>query len=143
MVQGQSKPIVVTLELNGNSVDMQVDAGAAVSLMSETTQKKLFPHGKLQKTTLRLQTYTAEALSVLGTLEVLVNYGNYTGKHTLVVVNGNGPTLFGQDWLMDIRLDWTSLGVANVKQQPLTLQGLLITYSDVFNEEFGTLAAWV
>ena len=43
---------------------------------------------------------------------------------------------------MDIRLDWTSLGVANVKQQPLTLQGLLTTYSDVFNEELGTLAGF-
>ena len=36
MVQGQSKPIVVTLELNGKSVDIEVDTGAAVSLMSET-----------------------------------------------------------------------------------------------------------
>ena len=142
IVQGQSKPIVVTLELNSKSVDMEVDTGAAVSLMSEATQKKLFPQAKLQKTTLRLQTYTAETLSVLGTLEVLVNYGNYTGKHTLVVVDGNGPTLFGRDWLIDIRLDWTSLGVANVKQQPLTLQGLLTTYSDVFNEELGTLTGF-
>ena len=100
---------------------MEVDTGAAFSLMSEATQKKLFPQVKLQKTTLRLQTYTAETLSVLGTLEVLVNYGNYPGKHTLVVVDGNGPTLFGQDWLMDIRQDWTSLGVANVKQQPLII----------------------
>ena len=72
---------MVTLELNNKSVDMEVDTGAAVSLMSEATQKKLFPQAKLQKTTLRLQTYTAETLSVLGTLEVLVNYGNYTGKH--------------------------------------------------------------
>ena len=95
-VQGQSKPIIVTLELKGKSVDMEVDTGAAISLMSEAAQKKLFPQAKLQKTTLRLQTYTtAETLSVLGTLEVLVNYGNYMGKHILVVVNGNGPTLFG------------------------------------------------
>ena len=68
-VQGQSsKPITVTPELNGKSLDMEVDTGAAVSLMSKTTQKKLFPQAKLQKTTMKLQTYTAEALSVLGTL---------------------------------------------------------------------------
>ena len=88
--------------------------------MSETTQKKLFPQAKLQKTTMKLQTYTAEALSVLGTIEVQVKYGKYVGKHNLFVVNGNGPTLFGRDWLMDITLDWSSLGVANVQQKPLT-----------------------
>ena len=96
-VQGQSKPIIVTLELNGKSVDMEVDTGAAVSLMSKATQKKLFPQAKLQKTTLRLQTYiTAETLSVLGTLEVLVNYGNYMGKHILVVVNGKALHCLGR-----------------------------------------------
>ena len=72
-VQGQStKPITVTLELNGTSLDMEVDTGAAVSLMSEATQKRLFPQVKLQKTTMKLQTYTAEALSVLGTSKVQV-----------------------------------------------------------------------
>ena len=142
-VQGQStKPITVTLELNGTSLDMEVDTGAAVSLMSEATQKRLFPQVKLQKTTMKLQTYTAEALSVLGTLEVQVKYGNYEGKHNLFVVSGNGPTLFGRDWLMDIRLDWSSLGVANIQQKPLTLKGLLTTYSDVFKEELGTLSGF-
>ena len=142
-VQGQStKPITVTLELNGKSLDMEVDTGAAVFLMSQTTQKKLFPQAKLQKTTMKLQTYTAESLSVLGTLEVQVRYGNYLGKHTLFIVSGNGPTLFGRDWLMDIRLDWSSLGVANVQQKPLTLKGLLTTYLDVFKEELGTLSGF-
>ena len=121
---------------------MEVDTGAAVSLMSETTQKKLFSQAKLQKMTMKLQTYTAEALSVLGTLEVQVEYGNYVGKHNLVVVSGNDPTLFGRDWLMDIKLDWSSLGVANVLQKPLTLKGLLTTYSDVFKEELGTLSSF-
>ena len=132
----------MTLELNGKSMDMEVDTGAAVSLMSQTTQKKLFSHAKLQKTTMKLQTYTAESLSVLGTLEVQVRYGNYLGKHTLFIVSGNGPTLFGRDWLMDIRLDWSSLGVANVQQKPLTLKGLLTTYLDVFKEELGTLSGF-
>ena len=115
---------------------MEVDKGAAIS---QTTQKKLFLQAKLQKTTMKFRTYTAESLSVLGTLEVQVSYGNYLGKHTLFVVSGNGPTLFGQDWLIDIRLDWSSFGVANVQQKPLTLKGLLTTYSDVFKEELGTL----
>ena len=49
---------------------------------------------------MKLQTYTAEALSVLGTLEVQVKYGKYVGN-ILFAVSDNGPTLFGQDWLID------------------------------------------
>ena len=76
----------MTPELNGKSLDMGVDTGAAVSLMSKTTQKKLFPQAKLQKTTMKLQTYTTEALSVLGTLEVQVKYGKYVGKNIICLL---------------------------------------------------------
>ena len=112
-VQGHStRPITVTLELNGKSIVMEVDTGAAVSLMSVATQQKLFPDAQLQETTLKLHTYSAEPLSVIGTMEVQVRYANYVGTHTLFIVSGNGPTLFGRDWLMHIRLDWSSLCVA-------------------------------
>ena len=106
-VQGHStRPITVTLELNGQSIVMEVDMGAAVSLMSVATQQKLFPDAQLQETTVKLHTYSAEPLSVIGTMEVQVRYANYVGTHTLFIVSGNGPTLFGRDWLMHIRLDW-------------------------------------
>jgi len=88
-VQGHSiRPITVTLELNGNPVIMEVDTGAAVSLMSEATQKKVFPEAQLQKASVKLHTYTEESLSVMGTLEVQVRYANYVGQHTLFVVSG-------------------------------------------------------
>ena len=41
---------------------------------------------------------------------------------------------------MHIRLDWSSLCVANVQTQPLTLKNVLTTYSDVFKKELGTLS---
>ena len=83
-----NKPITVQMELNGQQVLMEVDTGAAVSLMSVTTQKRLFPRAKLTKSTTQLQTYSAEALSVLGTIQVKVRYGSYVGTYTLYVVNG-------------------------------------------------------
>lgn len=108
----QNKPITVQLELNRQQVLMQVDTGAAVILMAVTTQE-LFPDAYLEQSSVRLQTYTAKSLEVLGTMEVQVKYGNYVGNHVLYVVSGlvsgNGPALLGQDWLMTIRLDWYSL----------------------------------
>ena len=90
-----NKPITVQMELNGQQVLMEVDTGAAVSLMSVVTQKQLFPNIKLMKSRTQLQTYTAESLAVLGTILVKVRYGSYVGTHTLYVVNGQGQHFWG------------------------------------------------
>ena len=71
---------------------MQVDTGAAVTLMAVSTQQELFPDAHLEQASVKLQTYTAESLTVLGTMEVQIKYGNYVGKHVLYFVDGNGPT---------------------------------------------------
>ena len=54
------KPLTATLDRVPDP--MEVDTGAAVSLISEETQKHLFPKAKLQKPEVRLNTYTAEAI---------------------------------------------------------------------------------
>ena len=90
-----NKPITVQMELNVQQVLMEVDTGAAVSLMSVITQKQLFPKVKLMKSRTQLQTYTAESLAVLGTIQVKVRYGSYVGIHTLYVVNGQGQHFWG------------------------------------------------
>ena len=119
-------PIMVQLKLNEQEVIMEVDTGAAVTLISEEAQKKLFSKANLSKATVKLQTYTAEPLHVLGILEVQVRYGNCVGKHNLCVIKGNGPSLFGRDWLSKIRLDWQNLGVTNnIQSKPLCLQAVL------------------
>ena len=55
---GRNRPITVQLELNGQQVLMQVDTGAAVSIISEATQQKLFPDAHLEQSSVQLQTYT-------------------------------------------------------------------------------------
>lgn len=47
-------PITVQLQINEQEVQMEVYTGAAVTLMSEATQKKLFPNAKLNKATVKL-----------------------------------------------------------------------------------------
>ena len=41
-----AQPITAVLELNGKRVPMEANTGAAVSLMVETTQRRLFPEGR-------------------------------------------------------------------------------------------------
>ena len=54
------QPIVVKLTIDGQSIPMEVNTGAAVSMISLVTncKKQLFPHNELLDTTLVLTTYT-------------------------------------------------------------------------------------
>lgn len=51
----------------------------------------------------------AKEMPVLGQLTVNVRYGDYSGSHTLYIVEGNGLCLLGRDWLQYIRLDWANI----------------------------------
>ena len=77
---------------------MELDTGAAISIISEETRKTLFADQKLRKSTLVLEAYTEEPMQVVGQLNVLVKYGTQEAKLVLVVVGGNGPSLFGCNW---------------------------------------------
>ena len=136
---GKNRPITVQLELHGWQVLMQVDTGAAVSIIAEATQQKLFPNAHLEQASVQFQTYTAESLALLGTMKVQVKHGNYVGKQMSFVISRNGPTLLGCDWLMTIRLNWQSLVVVTVQNTLLTLKLVLDKYFDVFKKELGTL----
>ena len=63
------KPIVnpykVELELDGKALDMDIDTGATVSLISERTYRTLFRHIPLTKPTLQLHTHTSAPIQVV------------------------------------------------------------------------------
>ena len=80
-------------------MSMEIDTGAAVSLVSRSTQTALFPHTILTKPKVQLRTYTAEPISLVGKMAVEVKHNCYTGQHDLYVVEGSGPSLIGRDWL--------------------------------------------
>ena len=64
------------LQLDGKPVTMEVDTGAAVSLISEWTLKQVLPKAAIHSTTVVLRTYTSERIPVRGELQVMVQYGN-------------------------------------------------------------------
>ena len=86
-------PYKVTMELNGVPVTMDIDTGATVSLILESTFQTLFPRLPLPETTVQLRTYIIQPLSVVGQVQVTVKYRGYTGLHRLIVVKGQGPFL--------------------------------------------------
>jgi hypothetical protein len=91
---------------------MEVDTGASVSLMSELTFKELL-QGRVALTpySVKLKTYTGQAVSVLGQASVRVQVSRFSDcvQLPLLVVADKGPSLLGRDWLKSLQLNWQSV----------------------------------
>ena len=79
VVSTKSPPIKVSLELNGQDIDMIVDTGAEVTIITEEVMQSL-DGVSLEDTDITLTTYTAEKLLVLGQCSVLVKYRDFESK---------------------------------------------------------------
>jgi hypothetical protein len=122
-VKATTAPYKVELEVDGEIMTMEIDTGAAVSLISQKTYSTLFPNVQLMKPSLKLSTYTAEPIRVMGKINVQVKYKGYVGNHDLHIIEGNGPTLLGRDWLSRIQIDWASIKLVGESMRPLDEPG--------------------
>ena len=66
--KGQTPPIKVQVVVHKVSIPMEVDTGASVAIMSESTYHKLWPRRGLSISTIRLQTYSKELIKAVGTI---------------------------------------------------------------------------
>ena len=132
--KGQAAPITVDVTVNDVPVTMEVDTGAAVSVMSRQQQQKLFPQAQLRPSQVVLRTYTAEKVAVVGILPVRVAYEGQEHDLPLVIMQGNGPAL--SEWLAKIRLSWPSIAFHTVVGK--RLDEVLQQFQEVFREELGT-----
>ena len=83
-------PVKVNLIINEQPLCMEVDTGVAPLIISETTFHLLWPTANLSPSNVRLCTYSGEALSVLGTVSVCVQYKEQSAQLPLLVVQGKG-----------------------------------------------------
>ena len=93
-------------------MEMEIDTGASVSLISKNTFDKFqssaaFP--PLMNEQIKLRTYTGGEISVLGSISVTAKSENCTSILPLLVVEGNGPSLMGRNWVTELRLDWKTV----------------------------------
>ena len=136
---GPNAPFHTTITVNGRPLTMEVDTGAAVSVVSETTFGSIregVTSLELQPTATRLQTYTGEPIQVKGSTVVKVEHYGQALDLPLIVSAGNGPALLGRDWLVALRLDWKSIFTVG---NDLTLPKVLASHQDVFKEGLGEL----
>lgn len=112
--------------------EIELDTGAAVSVMSEQQWNETFTEKKPLKlyTGKPLHGYSSHEVQVVGQVMVNVEYGNQRRELPLLIVTGQQrPPLFGCDWLHSIQIDWTEVKqiwkgqTANImKKFPLVFQ---------------------
>ena len=146
LVETASKhePVFVELSVNGQVARMELDTGAAVSVMSLGMYERIRGggQGRLQESKLRLKTYTGELVKPEGVGEVEVKYGQQCCMLPVTVVKGSVPALMGRDWIARLKLNWEELFPAvatNMVGVDDRVARLLEGFPDVFTDELGCL----
>ena len=107
-----SSPFTITLHIKYTPVKMEVDTGAAVSIISEATFQRLqqSPCAPiLESANSKLKTYTGQDIAVRGTAQFTIRYKStqlYLGVH---VVSGTGLNLLGRDLITPLEVDLDNL----------------------------------
>ena len=133
---------MVSLEIENRTLQMELDTGAAFSVISEATCQASFADVKLRKSNILLKTYTDECIPVIGKLHVHVRYGEQRAPLVLLVVAGDGPSLLGRNWLKYIRLDWKSIHAIYHSNKSPELADLLRQHSAIFTDELGKISQY-
>ena len=131
----KTKPLKTVVNINNKEVEMEIDTGASVSVMTHTEYKRLWsPKSRppLHVAGIKLKMYTGCTIKIYGTCEVVVNHQGDEEKLPLIIVESEGPNLLGRDWLMD----WHVLNQVQVKEKLTTL---ISKYSDIFQNELDTI----
>ena len=124
---------------------MELDTGAAVSLVSKSVWKPVKGPSKLCRSDMVLRTYNNSCLTVLGEAKVRVQYEGQSQELTLRVVRDDGPSLLGRDWLQYINVNWRS--VLSLSRSPSNtsasaLEALLETSKRGFEQRLGTMTVF-
>ena len=82
--------------MNDKQLTMEVDTGAAMTIISAVTKNCIFPNTDLRGPLItRLRTYTGNYVNVLGAVPVQVRYRNKSEDLMLHIVADDGPR---RDW---------------------------------------------
>lgn len=129
-------PLLKTLVINGVSVEMEVDTGAAVTILPHHLMCKLGVHS-LDSVSTRLTTCSGHQLQIRGSADVDVHVDGRRLRLPAVFVDASVPPLLGRNWLQSLDSGWTkSLEIKSVEVTG-KLNSLLRECEELFRDELG------
>ncbi|KAK2578340.1 hypothetical protein KPH14_012794 [Odynerus spinipes] len=94
----------VTLKVEGRPMRLEIDSGAAVTIVSKDFIKRWLPNVPIAKSNLKLTTYCKSIISVLGYVRVKVEYKNISKMLNMYVSDKNREPLLGREWIRQLRV---------------------------------------
>lgn len=125
----------VRVSLDGVPVAMEVDSGAAFSILNERTWARLRPRTAPRPLATRLRTWNDSRVEVLGQATVSVKYRDIKRVLDIVIAKGAGPNLLGRDWFEALDI---SVNVNIIDVDMNATENVIIKYGEVFKDELGT-----
>ncbi|KAI2660950.1 hypothetical protein H4Q32_008647 [Labeo rohita] len=135
LTPGEKSSIMVKPEVEGQPLEMELDTGAAVSLISTETYDRILKHLPLCSTDILLRTYIGQALRPEGVIDDHVKMGKQTAVLPLYVVQGDYPPLYGRECLRQIKLNWKEIKIVKLR----TLEAVLQKHATVFSKQSGEM----
>ena len=133
----EQTPVYIDVKVDGKPVSFQLDTGASVSVMSITDYCNRSTFGN---DTLALRAYSGNAIPVVGGKIVPAEV---ECEVPLVVVEGDGPPLFGGTWLHKQTLPWEKIFMVNQLQATTTyttdIKDVLHDFDKLFTTNDGLL----
>lgn len=130
-------PLTITLAVNDSNIPFEVDTGCGVTVMNGSNFSQLWEEHKkpeLKTCSLKLKTYTGQALPVLGSVQVVVRHKGTVKELPVVVVPGIGPNLLGRGWIKELGMKWEAIHKIQGVEK-LTLPDVLSKHTELFKEE--------
>ena len=134
--------MTVELTMNGIPVTLELDTGAALTLINRETYHRIATSSQpLEKTKVKLKTYTGETIELLGAANFKVVYSGIEEELLTYVVDGEGPNLMGRDWINKFKVSLK--GIYNlVGTGDSALEKVLSKHAVVFSKKLGTLKGY-
>ena len=97
--RGSFKELMVPVLIDGRSLDMELDTVASVTIIPKSVLSDILAAKPLQRTDVKLRSYSGHEIPVVGEAKVQVSYGNQQACLPVIVTARDGPVLMGRNWL--------------------------------------------
>lgn len=95
----------MSVKVDDQVIEMEIDGGSDISLISRKDYAKLFPTQKITSTKLGVQYYGGEKCQAIEMMKnIRFKYGNIRATNNLYIMGDSGKPLIGRDWLDELGL---------------------------------------
>lgn len=126
------------ITINTQKYKFMIDSGASVSLINTNNYEKYFNRMPMSHTNVNLSAYSGHSIRVFGVIKPLVRFGAKSNTMPFLIVDGNGPSILGRDFIQKFNLTFAQVNSIEASESTKSkLNKLLSEYSGLFDGTLG------